>query len=383
MVGNPFELIDSGSFTSKLNKLNRVMIGHNRYATQGKVSRANAHPFEYGETIGVHNGTLHNKHVLEDGHKFDVDSQALIHHIDRNGVKSAVDKLNGAWALVWWDAVNERLNFLRNKERPLYLSWSKDDKTLLWASEKWMLEVAMFKAELEHKAPYELPVDKHVSMHVTRTGSIQDITEEEVKSSFVPFQQGQTVVHFPPTSQQRHTPSGGQTTQTHLPGIENKAGFAGSKGVKLDCVSLGSDGDGSLYIVCKELGEARSAGEIRLYIQKGDKKLLNKKIEADIQNGCSYSPKKGLHYRVLFSSVKLLREEPVDPVTNALAFIPDHHGHYIPRKDWDKKYGTCSCCNGDILPESGFKFMKNGEGAFCEQCINDPQVMQYLPAFMN
>src|SRR6185369_11244015 len=144
-IGNPFELFDQKSFDKASNGLQKVMIGHNRYATSGAISRSNAHPFDVGKIVGVHNGTIKNKWNLHNHMDFKVDSENLYHHIQEKGLTDMLDKADGAWALVWWNKEDKTVNFLRNKERPLFFSSSTDakgeadGKTIFWASEAWML----------------------------------------------------------------------------------------------------------------------------------------------------------------------------------------------------------------------------------------------------
>lgn len=130
-------------------------IGHNRAGTIGKNIKSNAHPFKILDRdgscllVGAHNGTLKNKHALTDHVAFGTDSEALFNEIAFNGIKEAVAKIEGSWALVWYDHVSEELHFLRNKERTLFYAYEKGHKTLVWASELWMIKVAMSRAGLE------------------------------------------------------------------------------------------------------------------------------------------------------------------------------------------------------------------------------------------
>ena len=85
-VGDPYCLFDNRRYNEVMSRANHILIGHNRYATQGSVSRKNAHPFEFTELIGVHNGTLKSKHKLLDSRNFDVDSENLYHHMNEKGL---------------------------------------------------------------------------------------------------------------------------------------------------------------------------------------------------------------------------------------------------------------------------------------------------------
>ena len=147
---NPLDLFDALKFKSALNgSTSKAFIGHNRAATRGLVTNVNAHPYQYGDIVGAHNGTLDIKSVnrLEEalGEKFATDSMAMFAAIDRLGIEETIglcetgkDSSTGAWSLVWYDQVNDTLNFLRNKHRPMWLAYQKDMKRIFWASE-WLI----------------------------------------------------------------------------------------------------------------------------------------------------------------------------------------------------------------------------------------------------
>ena len=171
-LGGPFDLFDSKKFKSALTKSNRAIIGHNRFATSGGVSKSTAHPFDFDTLVGVHNGTLRNKWKLEDAKDFTVDSENLFHHIEKKGLRDALDTVDGAYALVWWDKLNDTLNFLRNKERPMWIAATKDGKALVWASEKWMMEVACSREGVDLAEIHSTTHDMHYSLYIPPSGEI-------------------------------------------------------------------------------------------------------------------------------------------------------------------------------------------------------------------
>jgi predicted glutamine amidotransferase len=151
-----------------------VWLGHGRFKTVGEVSRLNAHPFSVTDNkdlislFGAHNGTLTNKHeiVKAVGENFGTDSEALLNLIDKVGPKEAIAQASGAWALTWWAAHDNAVHLLKNKERPLYYTFTDDMKVLVWASEAWMLRVAcsredvkLISNERQGEVIYALPDD--------------------------------------------------------------------------------------------------------------------------------------------------------------------------------------------------------------------------------
>lgn len=159
--------------------VSKCLMGHNRWATTGLINDENAHPFENESIIGMHNGTLLNQDLLDDSECFEVDSENIFHHIHLNGVKDTVSKLHGAYALVWYDKADKTINFLRNKDRPLSFAMTKDMETLFWASERWMLDVALSRHGVKVCGVEELKVGEHVEMVVPGGNYIKDRKLEE------------------------------------------------------------------------------------------------------------------------------------------------------------------------------------------------------------
>lgn len=128
----------------------RGWIGHCRYATKGAVSRLNAHPFVVDDTLlGVHNGTIRNVTDMDHHADFGTDSEALYNMVYDHGVQEALSRVQGAWALIYADTTTRTFNVVRNKERTLYMARQKNNKGVWFASEAWMLSVALSKAGIE------------------------------------------------------------------------------------------------------------------------------------------------------------------------------------------------------------------------------------------
>lgn len=137
-------MMDEGKFKDKKPVL---LMGHTRAATKGAVSLKNAHPFSFDKVVGMHNGTIHKqfKHRSE----YETDSEALYKNINDYGLKPALEEANAwdtAYALQFVNKEDKTLNFVKNSKRPLWFTYLYNRTTLIWASEKKMLEFV-----LQHK----------------------------------------------------------------------------------------------------------------------------------------------------------------------------------------------------------------------------------------
>lgn len=167
-VGVASDLQDLRNYDTVVCTRKKVIIGHNRYGTQGAKSNANAHPFEHGTIVGAHNGTVpyDAKLKLPDASTFGTDSEAIINSINKQGIEATLSVLHGAWALTYYDSGNETLNFIRNKERPLYYCFNKDETVLYWASEIGMLQWIIGRNNVEIGTTYMLAVDTLLSFSI-------------------------------------------------------------------------------------------------------------------------------------------------------------------------------------------------------------------------
>lgn len=115
------------------------IVGHSRHATKGAINSRNAHPFSHGNITLVHNGTLVDQDLLPDSKAFEVDSENICHSINKIGAAETIQKLDGAFTLIWHDASDNRLHIIRNDERPFHLarlgtSWfgASEEAMLMW-----------------------------------------------------------------------------------------------------------------------------------------------------------------------------------------------------------------------------------------------------------
>ena len=147
---------------------NHALIGHNRWATKGAINGINAHPFEFKSLVGAHNGTLVNQRLLPDHMEFEVDSENIFHSIEKIGLKDTVASLNGAYALTWYDKANRSVNLIRNKERPMFVTFTEDEMVMFWASESWMLSGVLASNGIKHKDIFDTKIHTHYEFKIPK-----------------------------------------------------------------------------------------------------------------------------------------------------------------------------------------------------------------------
>ncbi len=119
-----------------------ALIGHNRKGTVGAISDETAHPFVVNKTFAmVHNGTLYNHKALAET---TVDSEALTITIKEalaveysgdeslresfyiGQIEEALGRVSGAYAVVWYNQETNKIQFVRNDQRPLWIGETDD-----------------------------------------------------------------------------------------------------------------------------------------------------------------------------------------------------------------------------------------------------------------
>lgn len=116
------------------------IVGHNRHATRGASGDPKgAHPFQHGNITLVHNGTLTDQSLLPEHQQFMVDSDNICYSINKIGAAETIQKLDGAFTLIWHDASDDTVHIIRNEERPFHLAkvgvdWfgASEEDMLMW-----------------------------------------------------------------------------------------------------------------------------------------------------------------------------------------------------------------------------------------------------------
>lgn len=383
-VGNPFELMGMQKFKEIFARLSTCLIGHNRWATTGAVKKANAHPFEFDSLVGVHNGTLKNKWKLEDGNKYDTDSEALYYNIDKNGLKPTIEMVEGAYTLVWYDKNDESINFLRNEERPLSFALSEDGKALFWASEGMMLAYACAREGYKLREIQQLPIDQHYKFFLPDgdnafdKAKVRAVEQKTLISNVSAFRGNNTQNH-----QSSHNKAK-TDDEDKLSKLDPK--WVG-KMIKVTANYISRTTEGANYIKCTC---ADFNTDIRLFIQdiKAATELMETKyFQAQVSSRCidkffsttyyKLSPNTVIKGWVIAGDVKKLEvtqeeEEPIDPI------VKDHLGREIDKKEFDKRYTVCAWCTDNVVFGEKYYPYSHNE-CVCASCSDNEEVKPYLP----
>ena len=174
----PQDLMDLGQYTRAKLGVNKLAIGHNRATSVGNTSNANAHPFEFDNLVGAHNGTLigwkYAHQGLKDASQYDVDSECLYHNISLFGIDETWKVVDGSAALIWYDKIAGTANLLRNAQRPLSMTHTEDG-VLFAASESWMLSVCLGRNGIKHGEIIDIAPNKLVSVTLDMQITVREL----------------------------------------------------------------------------------------------------------------------------------------------------------------------------------------------------------------
>ncbi|HET8689263.1 MAG TPA: hypothetical protein VFM18_21845 [Methanosarcina sp.] len=372
-VGDPFTLLDRAKFASFKNKSNKVIIGHNRWATTGKVNNKNAHPFDFTTIVGVHNGTLKNKYKLQDHNNYDTDSEALYHNIEIKGLRETIEDVEGAYALVWYNKVDNSINMLRNKERPLTFAHTKDKKLLLIASEAWMIRVAAERNGLELDTVLALPEDTHYSY------TVPDASKEFDKAHIRGIKQKEPVRVF--------THGVGQKSSTTNPKASNVYNLKeGSKKetpklegqmVRLKTVTYGKNAHGATYVLMDSPDHPSYSFRYYVKSEKECKGVLNHKFYIGEVKSTEISAI-GIYFKLQYDSLDAMWDNWSVPIgAEDEVVVKDHEGNELTEAQFESRYSDCAWCSEKLEYETFVPFT-HGDG-LCPDCAKHDEVSKYIP----
>ncbi len=392
-VGTAFDLTDCKAYEEAMLCSKVCLMGHNRWATKGKITRNNAHPFECGNLIGAHNGTLRNQSLLCDYKLFPVDSENIYHHMNIHGLEDTIKNLNGAFALTWWNKDEETINFIRNNERPLFFCYTKDRKTLLWASEGWMIVAAAVrnKVELtglvrvEPLTHYKIGLTKKEGL-VARPYDIEDVVMtkmEEYKAPFVHTTTSRGSVTTGTISGNINTTKSAYNNVTTLGKSSNDvSAYADYVGTKVEFLVQGSAQDpmGSMYIDAVLLDDTDI--NLRLYVEHKSSFWDSIVNSAEVWQ-CVAKRFSGLDGGYLLGDLRTLvelpglldelEEEGNDPT------LTGFQGRQLTAAEYEDRT-SCGCgwCASQVgLKEAKDLLWVSDTSFLCPDCKTNPDVMRY------
>ena len=362
-VGTPYDLFPLKITERVFTAQNRLLIGHNRYATQGGVTKKNAHPFEFDNVVGVHNGTLKARYGLKHNN-YAVDSEQLYANIDEDGEKVVIPKVEGAYALVWYDKENEQLKVIRNKERPLHYAFSACGKKVFFASEAWMLGVALNRNDYKHRPIQEIQENQLYTFDVgvnLNHNNFKGVTfvKEELKQAPPKLV---TVTTFRPSA----------------------VGTVGTKEAsEVNYIGTWVKGKFSPYVIhesaggnVKYLSGYDTVLKINFKMYHTDihvlEKLKGQVIEGKIMGVMRDTPVYILNPSSVITEQEAADQTLADELAETLLILEDKvvvdHMRVIDEATFYKRYGECSSCGQNILYGDPYR-PTDYQSCLCEDCI--------------
>jgi hypothetical protein len=211
VASHPFRLLqnkEAAEFMTDSVFRGKVLVGHNRKASVGKVINENAHPFQEDHIILVHNGMVYNaaETAKTEGVEVEVDSHVIAHVLAKEeNIPEALKKLRGAFAIVWYDQKKHTLNLVRNSERPMYIAEARD--LVMFASEDKMLDWILHRNGFQGYKIEDVPVDTVITF---------ELENNQRKSTAAVFKGYDTNPH-PFQGTQHFKPTSNKSTETTEP----------------------------------------------------------------------------------------------------------------------------------------------------------------------
>lgn len=207
-----------------------VFLGHTRSKTTGPVGDDEAHPFRYEHITMIHNGSVTNwRGIGADGCSIQTDSAHIAYAMAKHGAQPTLEKLIGAFCIVWYDELEDTFNIARNKERPLYFAEVPDWDGVVFGSEVGMLGHILDRNHIKMKGQFWYPKEYQILTWNAKPGS-----KLEYKS--VPFVQRSPS----PLKTSKGTTSGGQESTTSTQSKADGTQTAQNRGAFTTAITTGA-----------------------------------------------------------------------------------------------------------------------------------------------
>lgn len=120
----------------------KFVIGHCRMASSNSKEEIkehkNAHPFESKNWILVHNGVVHMDEIKDYNYTSNVDSEVILAHIEKNGLRKTLASIKGSATLVLYSKPQKKLYFWTDGMRSLSISYYHN--IVIYASTKKIIQ---------------------------------------------------------------------------------------------------------------------------------------------------------------------------------------------------------------------------------------------------
>lgn len=160
----------------------RALCGHVRSRSVGAINLDNAHPFNFKNVAGMHNGSIWSH--FGNRENYGTDSEAIMELLNDLPFTEVLKEINvgaaPAFALVWFDRRTMSLHFYRNDTRSFW--FGKSNSTLLYASEAYVLRAAAVRRgkDVQDKTWVSLEPQVLVTIPLNTWTPLQSIKTEKI-----------------------------------------------------------------------------------------------------------------------------------------------------------------------------------------------------------
>ena len=335
-----YDFLDMTRMTRDIDVTKYALLGHNRHATQGASgSDENAHPFEHGDIVLMHNGSLVSRRGLS-GTGFAVDSEQIAYTVSQtDDVKEVISNIHGAFALVWYDKRDCCIRIVRNNERPLWFAVEElngKNLTYYYASEKRMLEWILDRNNVTVKHMGEVKPGCLWTINPDMTIDHEDVD-----------------LYSPPKPSYQQNWYGNSYGQRSLPGNVGSSGFTGRTDEAMEKLRLGK-GDDVYFEVEKSVCRTQGQPKRDIYCYEG---VLLEDPDVVVK---AYGQSDDYEYKFYEGTILGAYIDNQDDNRLVLSV-----GHIKPQADWSPKRGSdatmkCEFCSELIADTEDFHVLDDG-----------------------